>query len=291
MELLKRESTGQANLLQCKPMKIVILGATGQLGTDLVKELEQYDVVCPSIDIDKFKEVKESLTMIEPDVVINTAAYHNTKLTESHPKLAFKTNSFAVKNLAETCDKLGASLVQISTDCVFDGAKGNYAESDYPNPISHYGLSKYLGERFIQSTFENYYIVRTSSLFGIKGCEAKGGLNFPTLMLKLAKQGEIKVKIDEFTSITYTKDLAKAIHQMILVGAYGVYHMSNEGRLSWFDFATEVFSLTNTEAEVVPIHRDEMVVPRPADSSLSTTKIMLPHWKDALKRFIEEAKL
>lgn len=272
-------------------MKIVIIGSTGQLGSDLVKELKDYDVVCPSIDINKHKEVKRSLEQVKPDVVINTAAYHNTKLTELHPKLAFQTNSFSIKYLAEVCKQLGASLVQISTDCVFDGQKGNYSENDFPNPISHYGLSKYLGERFIESTFENYYIVRTSSLFGIQGCEAKGGMNFPKIMLKLAKEGEVKVKTDEFTSITYTKDLAKAIHQMIMRGKYGVYHMSNQGRLSWFDFAKEVFELTDTKADLVPITRDEMLVPRPADSSLTTTKISLPFWKDALKRYFEEVKL
>jgi len=291
MELLKEKPRRQEDILQCKDMKILLIGSSGQLGTDLKEELSQYDLTCPDIDINKHNLIRNTIVASSPDVVINTAAYHNTKLTEANPKKAFETNSFAIKNLAEVCKDIGASLVHISTDCVFDGGKGNYIESDFANPISYYGLSKYLGERFIESVFENYYIVRTASLFGKAGCKAKKGLNFPLLMLKLAKKGEVKVKTDEFTSITYTKDLAKAIHQMILVGKYGIYHLVNEGRLSWWQFAQKVFELTKTKVNLKGITRDEMVVPRPADSSLRTTKITLPHWEDALTRFIEEAKL
>jgi len=269
-------------------MRIFLIGRTGQLGTDLAKELKQYDLVCPKIDITKFRKINRAISSVSPDIVINTAAYHNTKLTEIHPNLSFKTNSFAVKNLAETCKASGAILVHISTDCVFNGSIGNYTETDFPDPISIYGLSKYLGEKFIQITFQNYFIVRTASLFGKAGCEAKNRLNFPKLMLKLAKKGQVKVKTDEFTSITYTKDLAHAIHQMIMTGEYGIYHLVNEGRLSWYDFAKKTFELSKVKADLVGITRDEMKVPRPADSSLRSTKITLPYWEDALGRYLYE---
>lgn len=271
-------------------MRILLIGKTGQLGTDLRKEFKKYELIDSEFDITKFKKVHKTILSVSPDFVINTAAYHNTRLTEIYPEKAFKINSFAVKNLAETCKESGAILVHISTDCVFDGLKGNYIETDSPNPISHYGLSKYLGEKFIQNTFENYFIVRTASLFGKAGCEAKNRLNFPTTMLKLAKKGQVKVKGDEYTSIAYTKDLAHAIHQMMLMGGYGIYHLVNEGRLSWYQFAEKVFKLTKTKTDLIPISRDQKRVPRPADSSLRTIKIMLPFWEDALERYLYEKR-
>jgi len=283
-----------------KGLRILITGANGMLGSDLTAEGQKqgYDVIAlthAELDITKSSLVKETFDIYHPQVVINCAAYTKVDEAEENRNLALAVNALGVRNLALTCRENNAVLVQISTDYVFDGTKDKpWGIYDLPNPINTYGESKYLGECFLKTIGENYFIVRTSWLFG------KAGPNFVKTMLKLAlAKSTIKVVNDQIGCPTYTADLAKAILDLINTKAYGIYHITNQGAVSWYEFAKAIFALSGTKIELLPIDSSKYPASaeRPKNSVLDTFPLeetigyLLPSWSDALQRYLANEKM
>jgi len=283
--------------------KILLIGADGQLGSDLKKVIdESYELFCPLIeelDVTQFDKVKEYVRQNRPDLIINTAAFHQTDECENDYQRAFLVNTFAVKNLADVCKKSDILLVHISTDYVFGLDKKRrtpYIEEDLPGPVNIYGISKLSGEYCIRYTLKKYFIIRPAGLFGVAGAKGKGG-NFIETMLKLAKEkGEVKVKNDEFITPTYTKELAETIAQLIKTDKYGVYHITSQGECSWYEFAQKIFELTNTKVNCQPVFSDEFptIARRPRYSVLDNKHLReigldkMSRWEDALKKYLKE---
>ena len=280
-------------------MKAVLIGADGQLGSDIGKFIEKKNVVGLTIsDIDITDEVKlnKVLSSHSPEVVINTAAFHRVDDCEKENLKAFSVNSVAVRYLAVACKKLGAKLVHISTDYVFDGEKGSpYIEDDMPNPKSAYGISKLAGELYIKYLLPEHFIIRTSSLFGIAGCLGKGGGNFIETMMKAGREkGEAKVVADQVVSPTYTYDLARKISELIKTTHYGTYHITNRGECSWYEFAKKIFELARMKVDIKPVTTDFYNAPahRPKYSVLRHKHLEalglddMRTWQDALKDYL-----
>ncbi len=238
-------------------MKVVLIGADGQLGTDLLRALEKELVrplYYPSFDVTKPRDVRNVLDEIRPDVVINTAAFHRVDECEDRAEEAFRVNAFAVRDLALACRDLGATLVHFSTDYVFDGGKAEpYVEDDPPFPLSVYGSSKLAGEFFIRTHCERFFLIRTCGLYGLAGCREKGR-NFVEAMLAMAESGHpIRVVNDQWVTPTSSEELADRLAELIRTRHFGLYHLTNEGRCTWFDFASAIFSILGRKAELVPV--------------------------------------
>lgn len=244
-------------------MKIALIGADGQLGTDLASQLkaDRVDFVplyYPQFDITRPKEAKEILSKIEPSVVINTAAYHRVDECEDNPRKAFEVNALAVRELALICRELGATLVHFSTDYVFDGCQRRpYTEEDCPRPLSVYAASKLAGEYFVQALLEKYFLIRTCGLYGVAGCWGKG-TNFVETMIKLAGEKQtIRVVDDQHVTPTSTQELAARIVELLKTQAYGLYHLTNEGSCTWFEFAAKIFELLGLHPQLLPVSSRE----------------------------------
>lgn len=283
-------------------MKIVIIGANGQLGSDLVGALKDGEVIPlthDDVEISDFDSVSKMFERYKPEVVVNTAAFHNVPECEKNDLKAFMVNGIGPKYLAQNCVTYNSVLLHISTDYVFDGKKNTpYSENDIPNPLSVYGITKLIGEYYIKATMERYFIVRTCGLYGIYRCRAKGG-NFIDTMLKLSKeQKEIKVVGDEILTPTYTLDLANQINELIKTDLYGLYHITNEGSCSWYEFAKAIFEFLNIKVELKEIKQSEFpsTVKRPRYSVLENGRLKslginkMRHWKDALQSYLTERK-
>jgi len=236
-------------------MRIVIIGADGQLGTDLCGAFRGesvFPLFWPAFDVTRRLPAARTLAALQPDVVVNTSAFHRVDECEEAVGPAFEVNAFAVRDLARLCRELGAVFVHFSTDYVFDGRKRTpYIEEDRPAPLSVYGASKLAGELFVQAYAEGFYIVRTCGLFGLAGCREKGA-NFVETMLRLERSGRrpIRVVDDQIVTPTATAELAVRVAALVRTGAFGVYHMTNEGACSWFEFARTIFGLLGREVEV-----------------------------------------
>ncbi|MDI6704484.1 MAG: dTDP-4-dehydrorhamnose reductase [bacterium] len=277
-------------------MKIMIIGANGQLGTDLAKVFKDEELILlthQDIEITSLSKVMKVVKNYSPEVIINTAAYHNLSQCEENPEMAFEVNALGVRKLAKVCDAESIELVHISTDYVFDGNKKvPYVESDCPNPLNTYGISKLAGE-FFAKWVKNHYIVRVAGLFGTTGCRAKGGMNFVETMLKLTKtREEIEVTSNVFCSPTYTVDAAMKIKELI-TGNFepGIYHVTNRGECSWYEFAKEIFDQAGLSIKVLP--KEEIsTIRRPEYSVLASEKIQQPRdWKEALGDYLKERKV
>lgn len=264
-------------------MRIIILGASGALGTELKDVLRDYDVYAPSrtdLDITDYGKISKKLHEADPEIVISTVAYHDMDKCEKNPKKAFELNAFATKNLAEVCLDVGATLVWISTNYVFSGEDGPYSEERTPDPISVYGISKLLGEHFIKNILEDYYIVRTAGLFGPVQSECKSGKNLIDTLKGLDK---VKAKTDEFFTMSYTPDCAEAIHEMMLSEEYGIHHLFNKGRHTVYEIAKhirpDVEKAKRADFDDSPIY--------PKDATLSTLrKIEIPEVLEAIERHL-----
>ena len=233
---------------------------------------------------------------LTPDVVINTAAFHKTDACEDEPSKAFNVNAVGSKNVAQICKEIGAVYVYISTDYVFDGAKEKpYTENDLPNPINTYGISKVAGEQYAKFV-ERYYIIRVSSLFGVAGASGKGGNFVETMIQKAKKREEIKVVDDMVMSPTYTKDAASIIKNIIFDKLpFGVYHCSNKGYCSWYEFAKSIFRSLNLDANLKPIKTESLIqkAKRPKYSALKSEKLEkyglgMREWREALREYLKE---
>lgn len=280
---------------------ILIIGADGQLGTDLCRVIppgEYVPLTLKDLDVTNRDQVREVFKKYSPDMVINTAAYHRVDDCETHAAEAFSVNTVAVRYVAEACREVGAGLVHISTDYVFDGEKKTpYVEEDVPAPRSIYGISKLAGELCVKNTLEKYFIVRSTGLYGTAGCLGKGGGNFVENMIKRAEsRPELKVVKDEILSPTYTLDLAKKIYALIKTKHYGLYHIVNHGECSWHEFAVKIFELLGKKVKVVPVAATEYktLAHRPAYSVLNNAGLAkikmddLRSWQEALEAYLAE---
>ncbi|HDI82811.1 MAG TPA: dTDP-4-dehydrorhamnose reductase [candidate division WOR-3 bacterium] len=280
-------------------MKIAITGANGQLGSDLVKELSGDFEVVPltheDIEIGDPESQRMVLSGIKPDVLINTAAFHNVPKCEEERDTAYRVNGYALKELAMLCNELGTYLIHISTDYVFDGSKGKpYVETDTPNPLNTYGISKLVGELYIKNYSEDYAIVRVSGLYGLNPCRAKGGRNFVETMVYLAEQGkDIKVVDDQFITPTFTLDVARQMKIIVKNHIQGIIHCTNEGETNWYEFARAIFDISGVNARVFPRKTDpDREIKRPTYSVLENAVLkerrinIMKHWKEALREYL-----
>ena len=261
-------------------IKTLIFGADGMLGSDLCRVFsDAIPFTHSDLDITNKEDVIRIIKEIAPDVVINAAAYTNVDECEDERELAFEVNGEAPGYIAEACSCISAKLVHFSTDYVFDGSKKEYIESDTPNPINAYGESKLLGEREIARHMDDYRIIRISWLFG------HYGRNFVDTMLKLSGEMDtVKVVNDQFGKPTYTADLARKTRKIIDLEP-GIYHVTNEGMCSWYEFASAVID------NVVPCSSDEFPTKakRPNYSVLTNTKTApMRHWKEAVLEYLKE---
>lgn len=283
-------------------MKVAVIGANGQLGVDVCHAFkDNNDEVVPlnhnDIEIADINAVARSLKNIQPAIIVNTAAMHHVEKCENEPLVAFNVNGIGVRNLALLSREINSVLIHISTDYVFDGSKRvPYLETDNPLPLNIYGNTKLSGEYFVRSIADKHFILRTSGLYGKSPCRAKGGLNFVELMLKLARErNEIRVVNDETVSPTSTAELAKQIVRISRSNTYGLYHATAEGSCSWYEFAREIFTLTNTKVNLNVANPSEfpVKVPRPKYSVLDNYALkkeglnILKHWSDALADYLK----
>jgi dTDP-4-dehydrorhamnose reductase len=280
-------------------MKIVIIGSTGQLGTDLMKillnEHEVIGLTHRDIEVSDYESCL-ILKKYKPEIIINTAAFHKTDQCEEEPLKAFSVNSIGAKNVATISKEINAITVYISTDYVFDGSKTEpYTEEDIPNPINTYGISKLAGELYTKQN-PKYYIIRVASLFGIAGSSGKGG-NFVETMIKKALNKEVIYVVDDiWMSPTYTKDAAIIIKKILENNLpYGIYHATNKGYCTWFQFAQEIFKLTGLTPIIKPIKTDQLQTKakRPRFSPLESIKlpkfsIQIRRWEEALREYLIE---
>ena len=283
-------------------MKVFLIGVDGQLGTDIEqcftsKDIEVHGLIgLKEIDICDYDDSFDKITDSKPDLVINTAAFHNVDLCEDELEMAFKVNVGGVKNIADICKKMDIPLMHFSTDYVFDGRKTTpYVEDDCPGPSSIYAISRLGGERVVQYMLDKYYLIRLSGLYGHAGCTGKGNLNFIETMLKLVEsKKEIRVVDDQVLTPTSTIDVAERLSELIMTGKYGLYHMTNTGSCSWFEFACEIFKLMDINIDVVPVSSEEFGAKaiRPRYSVLDNANLKdigisdLKHWKIALKNYL-----
>ena len=280
-------------------LRVAVLGAGGQLGTDLFAAFAQrHDVIGFShedIEVRDHAHVAEVLTNLRPDVVVNTTAFHKVDECEKDPEHSFAVNCHAPSNLALVCSELAARLVHISTDYVFGGDRRTpYPADAKPGPLNVYGVSKLAGEYLVINRGTQHVVVRTSGLYGVAGASGKGG-NFVETMLRLGRErGEVSVVTDQVLSPTYTPDLAATIQGLVETGASGVFHVANSGACSWFEFAQSIFQLAGMEVDVRPTTSAEFGsgVVRPAYSVLDTARLRevglpLPRpWEDALAAYL-----
>lgn len=276
---------------------ILVTGLTGQLGFDVAKELERRGekfIATTRKEINLLTEdgAKNFILEKKPDAVIHCAAYTAVDKAESEAETAITVNGLGARRIAEACREIGAKMIYVSTDYVFGGdGRTPYEIGDEKNPVNAYGTSKLLGENAVETILRNYFIVRTSWVFGVNG------KNFVKTMLNLAeKNKKLRVVDDQIGSPTYTPDLAKLLVDMIHTEKFGVYHATNEGFCSWAEFAKEIFKQAGKKVEVKPIQTVDYPTPakRPFNSRLSKKSLddagfeRLPTWQDALKRFLAE---
>ena len=274
---------------------ILVTGSTGQLGSDVVKELLKrgYSTLLPNrseLNLCSEDNIRNYILNSNCEAIVHCAAYTQVDKAEDEKDLCIKINATATKHIAKCAKILDIPMIYISTDYVFDGTKdGKYTENDETNPINIYGESKLAGEKYVQEILDKYYIVRTSWVFNING------KNFIETMLRLSKaNNQLSIVNDQIGSPTYTKDLSRLLVDMLETSKYGLYHATNEGYCSWYEFANTIFKLANINIDIKAINSNEYAsrAKRPMNSKLSKDKLIeygfkpLPHWEDALKDYL-----
>lgn len=280
-------------------MKILVTGASGQLGHDLLLELAKRGhnvtgVSSKELDLTDFGKVRIYLNAMRPDAVMHCAAYTAVDQAEDDVERCDLINRGGTDTIARCCGEIGCKLLYISTDYVFAGnGERPWQPDDLPNPINAYGKSKLLGEEAIRKFTTRFFIVRISWLFGVNG------KNFVKTMLRLGAERDcISVVNDQFGSPTYSKDLSILLADMIVTEQYGVYHASNEGFCSWYEFACAIMEQAGLPARVLPVSSEQYPsrAKRPMNSRMSKDKLTengfqrLPSWQDALQRYLAELK-
>ena len=276
-------------------MKVLVTGVKGQLGYDVVNELTARGMEAVGVDIDEMditdaESVNSVLRETNPDAVIHCAAYTAVDAAEDNEAVCRRVNVDGSRNIAKVCRELDIKMLYISTDYVFSGEGEHFWKpDDVCDPQSVYGRTKYEGELAVKEVLEKYFIVRIAWAFGVNG------KNFIKTMLNLSKNHKrITVVNDQFGSPTYTFDLAKLLADMIVTDKYGIYHATNEGVCSWYDFACAIFEEAGITMEGAPVSSAEYAAKakRPANSRMDNGKLtdngfqMLPVWQDALKRYV-----
>ena len=274
---------------------ILVTGSTGQLGSDVVKELLKrgYSTLSPNrseLNLCSEDSIRNYILNSNCEAIVHCAAYTQVDKAEDEKDLCIKINATATKHIVKCAKILDIPMIYISTDYVFDGTKdGEYTENDETNPINIYGESKLAGEKYVQEILDKYYIVRTSWVFNING------KNFIETMLRLSKaNNQLSIVNDQIGSPTYTKDLSRLLVDMLETSKYGLYHATNEGYCSWYEFADTIFKLANINIDIKAINSNEYAsrAKRPLNSKLSKDKLIeygfkpLPHWEDALKDYL-----
>ena len=274
---------------------ILVTGSTGQLGSDVVKELLKrgYSTLSPNrseFNLCSEDSIRNYILNSNCEAIVHCAAYTQVDKAEDEKDLCIKINATATKHIVKCAKILDIPMIYISTDYVFDGTKdGEYTENDETNPINIYGESKLAGEKYVQEILDKYYIVRTSWVFNING------KNFIETMLRLSKtNNQLSIVNDQIGSPTYTKDLSRLLVDMLETSKYGLYHATNEGYCSWYEFANTIFELANINIDIKAINSNEYAsrAKRPLNSKLSKDKLIeygfkpLPHWEDALKDYL-----
>ncbi len=278
-------------------MRILVTGASGQLGYDVERELERRGIEhlgtsSRELDITDREAVERLMAAYRPDAAIHCAAYTKVDLAEDEPERCWAVNADGTRNMAAACRKTGAKLLYISTDYVFPGTgERSYETGDPTGPVNTYGRSKLAGELAVQSLLEKYFIVRISWVFG------KNGNNFVKTMLRLAEtRTELTVVCDQIGSPTYTADLAPLLCDMVQTERYGIYHATNGGTCAWSEFAKAIFELADKQVTVYPIPTSAYPTRavRPLNSRMSKECLHsngfqeLPEWKNALARYLKE---
>lgn len=278
---------------------ILVTGVNGQLGYDVVKELNKRNIECLGIDKEKLditdsKAVKEYIIKLNPECVVHCAAYTAVDRAEDEEEICTKVNVDGTENIAKACKEIDAKMIYISTDYVFDGKGDKTFEVDGDKePLSVYGKTKYAGELKVQEILDKYFIVRISWVFGVNGN------NFIKTMIRLGKEKEsLNVVCDQIGSPTYTADLAPLLCDMVISEKYGVYHATNEGFCSWAEFAQEIMDRAELKCKINPIPTSEYPTKavRPFNSRMSKKSLsengftLLPSWENALNRYLTEIK-
>ena len=282
-------------------MRILVTGAKGQLGSDLLKEFSKRNIDAVGIDIDELDITDSAATRNvigkinstnKLDAIIHCAAYTAVDNAEDNEALVTEINAGGTKNIAVVAKDLDLAMMYISTDYVFNGeGERPWEPDDYRQPLNVYGMGKYKGELYVEELLKKYFIVRISWVFGLNGN------NFIKTMLRLGKErGAVSVVNDQIGSPTYTPDLSRLLADMILTDKYGRYHATNEGLCSWYEFAVEIFKQAGLNVNVTPVSSDTLPVKakRPHNSRMDKSKLLengfkpLPVWQDALRRYLQE---
>lgn len=280
-------------------MKVLVTGAAGQLGYDVMKVLQERKIEAVGTDLEDFDitdagATENFITAAAPDVIVHCSAFTAVDKAEDEVEICRNVNVKGTENIARVCSELDAKMIYISTDYVFSGMETQpYEVDDVTDPVNVYGQMKLSGELIVRHFLKKYFIVRTSWVFG------KNGSNFIKTMLRLGKDhAEVRVVSDQIGSPTYTADLAILLCDMLTTEKYGVYHATNEGFCSWADLAEEAFRQAQMPVKVVRIKSEAYPTraKRPMNSRLSKEKLAqngfkrLPHWQEAVKRYIQEVR-
>ncbi len=279
---------------EAENLRVAVTGSSGMLGSDIKKVFSDVELITLTrndFDITDLDKSLLNIKKIRPDYLIHSAAYTDVDGSELDPEKAYLNNGIGTRNVTIACEEINCPILYISSDYVFDGMKKEpYHEWDNPNPINKYGFSKLLGEQFVNSLTNRFYIARTSWLYG------KNGKNFVDTMNKLlSEKEEVEVVNDQTGSPTYTHDLAVKLRELVGRG-YGIYHITNASRCSWYEFAVEIARLKGTMTKIKPTTSDKFRRPanRPSFSVLDNTMLRLEgvkglrHWKEALKDYLSQ---
>lgn len=280
-------------------MRVLITGANGQLGKELVRllshEHQVFGLSRRELDVREIDSCLAIIKKFQPDVIVHLAAYTAVDLAESNETEAYSLNAYGSRNVAIAANEIGAKVCYVSTDYVFDGLSSRpYQEYDSTNPINVYGKTKRVGECYVSSLCPQFFIVRTAWVYG------KEGHNFVKTMLKLAKEREqIKVVNDQVGSPTYTVDLCNFLSALIKTSKYGIYHATNSGSCSWYDFAKAIFEIKGIQVRLESCVTSDYPRPaaRPKFSVMDHAAIQengfdsMPHWREALERFLKSLEV
>jgi dTDP-4-dehydrorhamnose reductase len=276
-------------------LKHVVLGASGQLGRELCSRMrgEVVALTRAQADLTQPESLRAALAQLGPDFVVNCAAYNFVDRAESEPDAAFAVNAWGVRTLATICRDLGCTLVQFSTDYVFgveETRNAPYRETDAPGPVNVYGLSKLAGEYLVRALCPEHVVIRTCGLYGFRSSGGKGA-SFVETMLRLAGQGKpLGVVCDQICTPSSAADVAEATAALFATGARGLYHVTNAGSCSWYEFAGAIFDLAGVKADLTAITSLEYGAParRPAYSVLASRLPPLRPWREALAAYLQE---